>query len=650
MPPKGPIARMRAFMSVSADDPALLKAQYQAFSGQIPLMYAMLLVNTWLLASTHIGIAPRWLVTGVPLLFTPVCALRCIQWWRGRHQAMDAAGALRALRRTNRLVWPLAAGFAAWSLALYPYGDAYTRSHVAFYMAVTIIGVLLCLMHVRPAMLAAAAVVNLAFVAFFATTGVPTFTAMTVNVALVTTTLVGMLLRQYDGFTELVRARLQAEALGGENLRLANLDSLTGLPNRRAFFAELEAACARARERGSRFAVGILDLDGFKPVNDLYGHAVGDRLLEQVGVRLSALVGGRAHLARLGGDEFALIIEDIADDASCAAFARHLCTELRAPFPLQDNSLQVAASMGLVVYPDLATNASDLYEHADYALYQGKRHQRGGVSLFSTRHQHRIQQDAAIEQALRKADLEAELSVVFQPIVDTASRRTLAFEALARWHSPAMGTVSPAEFIPVAERTGLITQLTRVLLAKALDAAATWPEAVGLSFNLSIHDLGSEEEVARLVRLVLDSGVHPARIDLEITETAVMQDMEQAQWAAGQLRGLGCGVTLDDFGTGFSSLSRLLALPLTRIKIDRRFVSGIQHSPASLKIVRSLLALSRDMELGCVIEGVEGEEELAILRELGGSLMQGYLFARPMPAADVPAWLAHGEGAAFCFC
>ena len=148
MPPKGPIARMRAFMSVSADDPALLKAQYQAFSGQIPLMYAMLLVNTWLLASTHIGIAPRWLVTGVPLLFTPVCALRCIQWWRGRHQAMDAAGALRALRRTNRLVWPLAAGFAAWSLALYPYGDAYTRSHVAFYMAVTIIGVLLCLMHV----------------------------------------------------------------------------------------------------------------------------------------------------------------------------------------------------------------------------------------------------------------------------------------------------------------------------------------------------------------------------------------------------------------------------------------------------------------------------------------------------------------------
>lgn len=272
------------------------------------------------------------------------------------------------------------------------------------------------------------------------------------------------------------------------------------------------------------------------------------------------------------------------------------------------------------------------------------------MSLFSTRHQHRIQQDAAIEQALRKADLEAELSVVFQPIVDTASRRTLAFEALARWHSPAMGTVSPAEFIPVAERTGLITQLTRVLLAKALDTAATWPEAVGLSFNLSIHDLGSEEEVARLVRLVLDSGVDPARIDLEITETAVMQDMEQAQWAAGQLRGLGCGVTLDDFGTGFSSLSRLLALPLTRIKIDRRFVSGIQHSPASLKIVRSLLALSRDMELGCVIEGVEGEEELAILRELGGSLMQGYLFARPMPAADVPAWLAHGEGAAFCFC
>src|SRR5690606_14422411 len=188
---------------------------------------------------------------------------------------------------------------------------------------------------------------------------------------------------------------------------------------------------------------------------------------------------------------------------------------------------------------------------------------------------------------------------------------------------------------------GLVHRLTRVLLRKALAEAARWPEPVGLSFNLSIHDLGSSEELERVLETIRHSGVHPARIDLEITETAVFSDMAQLQRAAGQLRGLGCGVSLDDFGTGFSSLSQLLALPLTKIKIDRRFVTGIQDKPTSMKIVRSLLALSRDMELGCVIEGVETADELGVLQELGGNLMQGYLFARPMPPEAVAGWLRH---------
>ncbi len=627
-------------MSVSSGDPALLKAQYRASSGQLPLMYLLIAANTWLLALTHLGHAPLWLSLGGPLLLTPVCVVRSLQWARARRGPPDLERARQALAWTGRLALPMGLAFTLWPLALFPYGDPYTRSHVAFFMVSTGLVTPLCMMHVRPAMLAVAILVNGGFVLFFAFTGQPTFLAMAISVVLMTFTLVTTLLGQYRRFTDLVGARLRAEGLGAENLRLANLDSLTRLPNRRAFFGSLAQACERADARGTRLAVGIIDLDGFKPVNDLHGHAAGDRLLKHVGRRLAELADARIHLARLGGDEFAMIAEDLGEDADYVAFARRVCAQLRAPFQLHDLSLQVTATMGLVLYPDLARHAEDLYERADYALYHGKRQHRGGVSLFSTGHHRRIQHESAIEQALRNAGLEAQLSLAFQPIICLETGRPLAFEALARWSHPTLGQISPADFIPVAERAGLVHGLTRTLLGKALAEAARWPEEIGLSFNLSMHDLGSSEDLARLLELIVRSGVHPARIDMEVTETAVFSDTVQLQRAAGQLRGLGCGVSLDDFGTGFSSLSQLLALPLTKIKIDRRFVAGIEDKPTSMKIVRSLLTLSRDMELGCVIEGVENEAELAVLRELGGNLMQGYLFARPMPAEAVPGWLA----------
>jgi diguanylate cyclase (GGDEF)-like protein len=630
---------LRDWLSVPTDRPALLKAQYRAFSTQIPLLYVVLLINTWLLVSTHAGTAPRSLTLWFPLGLSLVCAVRLISWWRSRSAAPDADRAWRHLNRTNRLAALLSTGFVTWGLLLFPHGNPLQQSHVAFFIAITMIGCIVCLLHVRQAMLTVALIGNLGFIGIFASTGVPTFVATAANMALVTLALMFMLLGHYRDFTRLVEAQVQAEQLGAENLRMANLDSLTQLPNRRGFFAHLERCCARARRNGGRFAVGILDLDGFKPVNDLYGHATGDHLLEQVGRRLQMLAGEGVFLARLGGDEFALVIEHLADD-ELLAFGRRVCAALRKPFHLGDSTLQVAASMGLVTYPDLATNAIDLYEHADYALYHGKRNHRGGAGLFSARHRERIQQDAVIEQTLRQADLERELSVVFQPIVDAGGRHTLAFEALARWHSPSLGEVSPARFIPVAERSGLVSLQTHVLLKKALAAAVHWPAPVRLSFNLSAHDLGAPEMVGRLIDLIAASGFAPARLDLEITETAIMHDLEQVRWAVGEFRRLGCGMTLDDFGTGFSSLSQLHALPLTKIKIDRRFVSGIQDNPASCKIVKSLLALSRDMDLDCIIEGVETADELAVVRALGGAMVQGYFYARPMPVTDTGGWLA----------
>ncbi|WP_059415395.1 putative bifunctional diguanylate cyclase/phosphodiesterase [Cupriavidus basilensis] len=645
------LARLRRLWSVERDNPALLKAQYRAFSRKIPLMYFVLLVNSWALAFTHLDAAPRWLAVYCPIALSALCVARFAYWHRMRHTEPTADMAWRALVLTNRFSVPVAVSFTVWAVLLFPYGDDYARAHVAFYMGITVISCIFSLMYLRSAALTTALIVNGTFIVFFLATGIPTFVATAANIVLVTGAMLAIVMSHYRDFTRLIDAQVRAEALGNENLLLANLDSLTQLPNRRKFFALLNAACDKARAGGNRFAVAIIDLDGFKPVNDLYGHALGDRLLTEVGQRLRCLCDEHSHVARLGGDEFALILGDAPDDAQLQAFGQRVCAVLHAPFLLANTTIHIAASAGLATFPDMAADATTLYEYADYALYHGKRSNRGAVSLFSASHRDQLHRDANIEQALRKADLQQELSVHFQPIVDVRSDATIAFEALARWTSPMLGRVPPMHFIPVAERTGIVGQLTRILVAKALAAAARWPADVRLSLNLSAHDLGSVESVQNLVALIQAAAFDPRRLDLEITETAMMYDLDQTRWATDRLRQLGCGITLDDFGTGYSSLRQLHALALTSIKIDRSFVTGIQDNPTSYKIVRSLLALSRDMGLGCVVEGVETRDEMRVVKELGGSLVQGYLYSRPMPESETGPWiLASRDGAAIAPC
>ena len=296
--------------------------------------------------------------------------------------------------------------------------------------------------------------------------------------------------------------------------------------------------------------------------------------------------------------------------------------------------------MGIAVYPDMASTAEQLFERADYTLYHAKRNRRGVAVLFSVEHESRINDEARIEQALKLASLAVELSVVFQPIVNVRTQRVLGFEALARWTSPTLGQISPALFFPIAERAGLVGSLTRPLLRKALAVAKDWHDDIRLSFNLSAHDLNSYDGILTLVGIIENSGFDARRLDMEITETAFTHDFEQVKRSIDMLRHLGCGISLDDFGTGYSSLSRLHALPLTKIKIDRSFVTDLHKKPTSYKIVKSLLALGRDMELDCVIEGVETQEELAALKKLGGILIQGYVYSPPISQHDVAAFLS----------
>ncbi|MCD5994067.1 EAL domain-containing protein [Pseudomonas sp. CDFA 602] len=637
------LSALRTLMSVPADNPRLLKAQYIALSRQLPLMYFVLLVNTWVLAFTHMATAPLWLTVAVPASLTLVCGWRARMWLRAVNRLPGEAAILATLRGTNGLAVFIAAGFAAWSLALYPYGDAYAQGHVAFFMGITVIVCIFCMMHLRPAALTTTVVVNAAFVIFFGSSHNMTFIATAVNIVLVSIGMLIILQYHYRDFTRLVNAQTQTELLSNENLLLANQDSLTGLPNRRQFFQTLDAAMSEALEQQTGLAVGVLDLDGFKPVNDLYGHRTGDRLLEMVANRLKASSSETVHVSRLGGDEFALVIKGNVSNDALLAFGKQLCDQMHDSFELSDMPIQIGATMGIATYPATADNATQLFEYADYALYQGKNHSPGTTCLFSAIHREQLHVDGVTEQALRRANLDTEFYMLFQPIMESCSRETVAFEALARWNSPELGAVSPARFIPIAERIGMINRLTAPLLTQALRQAVSWPSHIRLAFNLSAHDFATCESVSLIVHIIETSGFDASRLDLEITETAVMQDLAQVQQAITQFRQLGCGISLDDFGTGYSSLSQLHALALTKLKIDRSFVTGVHQNPASYKIVKSLVALSQDMSLGCVVEGVETLDELNALESLGCTLVQGYFYSPPISFEQTLVWLARPD-------
>jgi diguanylate cyclase (GGDEF)-like protein len=469
--------------------------------------------------------------------------------------------------------------------------------------------------------------------------GGQTFVAMGVNVILVTFAMVAILMTHYRDFRRLNESRLALQALSDENLRLANLDSLTLLQNRRSFFRSLDECFNHARAAGETLAVGVIDLDGFKPVNDMYGHAAGDKVLVAISDRLSRQMSDRLCIFRMGGDEFGVLYRRPEGEAEVHKLGSAICDAICEPINIGGGTVQVTGSIGFAIYPDVGSDGQALYERADYALYTAKRHHRAGAVVFNAEQADELSRQRVVEDAMAAADLQRELSLVYQPIVQASTGRCVAFEALARWDSPLIGKVSPGEFVPVAEHSGRIPMITRLLLERALEHAKAWPEDTMLSFNLSAHDLVSAEGMLRIMGIVDASRIDPARIIFEITETAVMHDFDQAHASVALLRRLGCGVALDDFGTGYSSLHHIHTLPLTEIKIDGSFVRDIQNQPASFKIVKSLLTLCADMKLDAVVEGVETAAELAVVQSLGASLVQGYHFSRPLSPEDAASFL-----------
>jgi diguanylate cyclase (GGDEF)-like protein len=641
-------AALLALLRVETDKPNLLQAQIKALSKQIPLLCFITVVNTLAVAATHFETAPYGLTIAFPTAITIGYIWRGVTWAKLAFRPISDAEAGRLLKLAVILGPGFAAVIMVWALALFRYGDEYSQGHILFFAGITAFSCTFCLMHLRPAALLMTAVTVVPFSIFFLATGRPVFIAVVASMLLVSAAMIYILLVFSRDFAKMVDYQSGLLESMLENARIANTDSLTNLPNRRQFLFALQEDLEQAARDGQRLAVGIVDLDGFKTVNDLYGNAVGNSVLEEASCRLRVLCGPMTLLARLGGDEFGIVVDEDTCEADIHALGDRICDALQTPFALPGVVVEISGSIGFAAFPQGGSNAAELFERARYALSHAKQQCRGRPTIFTTEHETEIRYLANLELSLSHADLQSEMFLHFQPIIDAEQGKVVAFEALARWISPSLGRIAPDVFIKVAERSDLIHKLSAMLLRRALAEAKAWSSDIRISFNLSARDIASRDAISNIAAIIENSGVSPGRIDMEVTETAMFQDFEQASISLRMLKAMGVQISLDDFGTGYSSLSYVRQFPLSKIKIDRSFVKDVETDSDCRAIVKSVIDMCRNLKLACIAEGMETEDQVSVLRGLGCNMMQGYFFGRPMPAAEVQGFIEAANFHSFC--
>lgn len=628
--------------------PDLSVAKWRALSRQMPLMYLMLVCNTLTVSWMHFGEAPPIYTTYVPGLLILLCVGRLLFWWRNRNNDVQPETARGRVRFMVGVSVVLSVGFVAWGLSLFPYGNAEQQSHLVSFMALTTVGCVLCLMHVRIAALLISVIVAVPYGIYLVNIGQAGFIAVGINLLAVLGTLGFVLVGNHRDFSDLVASRnamalrqRETQRLLEENHRLANLDALTGLPNRRHFDRHFSATLEDAETSKIQLAVARIDIDNFKSVNNMFGQLTGDQVLAAIAQRLGTLCSARVFLARLDGDKFGLVYEGPICRDELEAFGRTITGLLSPPFQMSLGIVRITASVGLAL-SEPGDTPDRVFDRADYATWLAKRDGRGQSLVFSSHHARELIQVRRMEEQLHTADLESEIGILLQPQFDMGLGRTTGVEVLARWSSPVLGEVSPAVFVPMAERIGKINHITQIVLRKALDVSDLLPAPMRLSVNLSANDIGSPTAIDQIVAMVTAHS-KPTRIDFELTETAAMRDLAQANGALLSLLRLGSRIALDDFGTGHSSLTHVQQLPLHEIKIDRVFVSNITTDVASRAIVKTIIELCNNLGMSCVIEGVETDAQLEALVELGGRIMQGYLFSRPITPLALMDYLAREQ-------
>jgi diguanylate cyclase (GGDEF)-like protein/PAS domain S-box-containing protein len=445
-----------------------------------------------------------------------------------------------------------------------------------------------------------------------------------------------LIIRRKDGqphyllnLSEDITERKQAE----ERVEhMSRHDALTGLPNRVAFADYLQETMGRAGAEGTSFAVMSLDLDRFKEVNDVFGHTFGDDLLREVSSRMREVANG-TFIARLGGDEFSVVASEGPQPLTAESLAADLQRVIEEVVELDDHRIRIGVSIGVAIYPTDGTDAATLLGNSDAALYRAKGSGRGAIRFFEAEMDLRLRERRSLQQDLQCAIERNELSLCYQPQARIGGE-IIGFEALLRWTHPTRGAISPAEFIPLAEQSGSIFEISEWVLRTACREAASWPRPLQIAINLSPVQFRHGDLPGLVHSALLESGLAPKRLELEITEGVLVDDFSRAVSILRRLKSLGVRIAMDDFGTGYSSLSYLQSFPFDKIKIDQAFISNLQRSQQSAAIIRAVIGLGRGLELPVAAEGVETKDQLAFLSREACDEIQGFLIGKPCPIEE----------------
>ncbi|WP_372732113.1 putative bifunctional diguanylate cyclase/phosphodiesterase [Novosphingobium sp.] len=633
-----------ALFSLDLNDPDLARAQFRSFSRQMPLLYIILVFNAAALMVEFFRPDHIIKTLAAPLIICTIALVRGHWWWRqdGADTLSDKEIAYY-IRRTCALAVIMTFAFELWCFWIYDLGDAYARGHLTFFLGLTQVSTVFCLMTMRAAAMRVALVSTSSFVLYFlwADSG-----KMLVEAVVLMFVGAGMMVVTYRfniDFANLIRSQrnlrmrqTETEKLSEENRRIAFTDALSGLPNRRKLLSCLGRLEKTNGAQIDTLAIVFIDLDGFKDINDTHGHHAGDTLIKSISARLTKICPEQALLARVGGDEFAILID--APDATALArnLAEQIGEEIALPVLVDRHVLQVGASIGIASNADGVVEANELLRRADTAMYHIKTRGKGEIAIYHAQFDEGRIRRQAIGREIGNGLANAEFEVFYQPVVSAQTGAITSAEALIRWPRRPDGPLDPQEFIDIAEDTGQIHPLGLFVLERACRDLKPFTK-MKVSVNVSpaqFRDPGFERQVAHVLQ---QTRFEPHRLQLEITEGYLLAQPERAIRAIERFKAMGMSIALDDFGTGFTSIHYLQSYGFSHIKIDKSLLSGLEPGSKASLLVTGTIYLASGLNMRVIAEGVETEQQADILRAAGCHKLQGYLFGRPMPIEEFRA-------------
>jgi diguanylate cyclase (GGDEF)-like protein len=619
----------------TASGRAIVEERYFALRQQIPIIYVLAVVN---LCGLQLATGNKLeFGVNVPTLLGICAFVRVLQWLRTPKEVTHAV-MLRRMRQTCCLATMICLIVCVWCLHIQTVSQTAAMA-VMLFGGLTAIGVSYGLGALPAAARLPLLVLALPLAAQAGMSSDPQFVGAALSLAVVALLILRLLNVHNAQFTDVIRSRSMiareqelAEHARQEATLAATTDFLTGLPNRRAFVAALDAEIAPTRPRRP-FAVAVVDLDRFKAVNDTFGHASGDKLLQTVAERLLHAAGKTAVVARLGGDEFGLLFPKVACAEDAMSAGVRLLSEVNRPAVINGRQFAVSACCGLgMSRKGKSRTPSRILADADLALYEAKDRPGGGVAVFEPRMEAPQRRRSQVERALQLPDVHDRIHLVFQPIIDLHSGRLVANEALARWRDPELGDVSPSEFVPLAEQLNVIGSISDRLMMKAFIEALNWPASVRLSFNLSAVQLCEPGSAESILRALQEVRLPTGRLQVEVTETALLADFTRARENLGRLSTAGVTIVLDDFGAGYASIGYLRELRFDQIKLDGALVTAAQDSPDGERLLAAVIGLCQALGVSTIAEHVENDRQLTLLIKLGCSAGQGFWLQPPLSA------------------